>query len=121
MIATDEAALRCDFAETYHVLDYRALPARQAALFACGLPPGSRIMRKLSGVSATPEQLLLAVIADAVRILAWQNTKDGLEGRNIPVSILDQLRNGGEPAESVGFDSPEEFEAWRDSLMQGGE
>lgn len=121
MIATDEAALRCDFAETYRILDYRELPARRAALFACGLPAGSRIMRKLSGAELTPEQLLLAIIADALRILIWQNTEDGHAGRNLPVSILDTMRRGGETPEGVGFDTPEEFNAWRDSLMQGGE
>lgn len=119
MIAVDEAALRCDFAETYHILDYRALPARQAALFACGLGEGSRIMRKLSGAPAGTEAVLLAMIADAVRILVWQNTEDGMKGRNQPRSILDTLtqrlaREGGR-----GFDSAEEFEAWRASMLGG--
>lgn len=118
MIATDEGALRCDFAETYHILDHRALPARQAALFACGLPEGSRIVRKISGAKAPPETLLLALIADALRVLIWQNTEDGHKGRNVPRSILDQL--AGEKAGSgLGFESAEEFDAWRASMMNG--
>lgn len=117
MIATDEAALRCDFLETYHILDYRELPARQAALFACGLPERSRIMRALSGTPVGLQEMLLAVIADAVKLLVWQNTEDGLKGRNQPRSIVDTLVNGG--SEGQGFDSVEEFRAWRDSMLGG--
>ena len=120
MKVVDEAALICDFAETYHIFDYRALPARQAALLACGLESGSRIMRKLSGVDVTPEVLLLATIADAVRILAWQNTEDGMKGRNQPVSLVDSIRKNGDNRDGAGFDTPEEFEAWR-AHMLGGE
>lgn len=120
MIAADEAALRCDFLEVYHIMDYRALPARQAALFACGLGSGSRIMQKLSGSSVALDTMLLAVIADAVRILVWQNTTDGWEGRNLPWSITERLAGGGKKKESLGFGSPEEFDAWR-AQMIGGE
>lgn len=117
MINTDEAALRCDFLETYHVMDYRALPARQAALFACGLGTGSRIMKKLSGMSVDLQTLLLALIGDAARLLVWQNTEDGIKGRNRPRSIVDQLLSG--PHEAVGFDSPEAFDAWRAQMIGG--
>lgn len=116
MIAVDEAALRCDFLETYSIIDFRALPARQAALFACGLRPDSRIMMKLAGSTVSQNTLLLAGILDALRILAWQNTEDGVNGRNFPVSVLDTLLQGDEPRESAGFDSPEEYEAWRASM-----
>ena len=118
MIAEDEDALSCDFAETYHILDFRALPARRAALLASGLGPGSRIVRKLAGMSAPLETLLLAAIADALRILVWQNTKNGLEGIDPPASILDSLR--GQPeAGGTGFDSIDEFDAWRASMIGG--
>lgn len=116
MIAVDEAALRCDFLETYHLPDFRALPARQAALFACGLRPDSRIMMKLAGVSVPVETMLLAGILDTLKVLAWQNTQDGLDGRNFPASVLDALLQGDKPRESSGFDSPEEYEAWRASM-----
>lgn len=118
MIAVDEAALRCDFLEIYHIMDYRTLPARQAALFACGLPERSRIVRKLTGAAAAPETLLLAVIADALRVLVWQNTRDGAEGRNQPRSIVEALTG---PKETEGFDSAEDFIAWRASMLDGGD
>lgn len=119
MIAADEAALRCDFLETYHIMDYRALPARQAALFACGLGPGSRIAQKLAGSTVTLDTALLAVIADALRILVWQNTRDGLEGRNRPWSITERLTGGEKQKDPLGFDSPEEFDAWRAQMIGG--
>lgn len=118
MVAADEDALRCDFAEVYHILDYRALPARQAALFACGLGEGSRIVRRLTGQRATPEQLLLAMIADAVRILVWQQTEDGVKGRNRPSLITDRL-TGGDDRGGVGFATAEDFNAWRDAMLGG--
>lgn len=121
MIATDEAALRCDFLETYHILDYRALPARQAALFACGLRENSRIMQKLSGSPAPLGDVLLAVIADAARILVWQNTEDGARGRNKPRSILDTLSGGRKSESGGGFDTPEDFIAWRAAMLDGGD
>lgn len=119
MIAKDEPALYCDFAETYHILDFRALPARQAAMLACGLRPSSRIMQALSGAPGDLDTVLLAVIADAVRALVWQNTEDGMKGRNQPRSILAMLRGGEQTAPGFGFDSAEAFQAWRASMIGG--
>ena len=115
MIAKDEGALICDFAETYHIFDYRALPARRAALFAHGLGERSRIRRKLSGKGISVETQLLALVADELQVLIWQNSRDGVHGRNRPKSILSALM--GETVESVGFVSAEEFEAWRASMI----
>lgn len=117
MIAVDDAALRCDFLETYHIIDYRVLPARQAAMFACGLSEDSRIIRKLSGAAAPLNTLLLAIIADAVRVLVWQNTKDGHEGKNQPKSILEAMAG----KQTDGFDSAEEFLSWRESMLGGND
>lgn len=118
MIAADDAALRCDLMETYHIPDYRALPARQAALFACGLRDNSRIKMALAGAPAGMEVLLLAGILDGIRTLCWHNTQDGLDGVRPPVSVLDTILRRGEPAESAGFDTPEEFEAWLASMKE---
>jgi hypothetical protein len=119
MVATDADALYCDMVETYHILDYRALPARQAARLASGLRPSSRIKMALSGVVVDTETMLLALIADAVRVLAWQNTRDGMEGKNAPKSLAALLANGGKDEAGVGFDSVEDFEAWRASMIGG--
>lgn len=120
MIATDEDALACDFAQVYHIHDFRALPARRAALFACGLGPESRIIRKMTGARASETTLLLAVIADAVRILAWQNTADGHRGQNPPVSLLEILTGEKETEITEVFDTPDDFNQWREAMMKGG-
>lgn len=117
MISMDEAALRCDFLETYHILDYRTLPARQAALFACGLPERSRIMRALSGTPVDLQEMLLAVIADAVKLLVWQNTEDGHKGVRQPRSIREILCKKDGPGE--GFATAADFEAWRAAMLEG--
>ena len=58
LIASDEGKdkLICDFAQYYHVLDWRSLPVRLAATLAAGLPPDSRCMMHLAG-QKLPERL----------------------------------------------------------------
>ena len=120
MISTDEDALICDFAETYHILDYRLLPARYASVLACGLRHDSRIMLKLNGMKFPFNTLLLAAIADGERVRIWQNTKDAVKGRNKPSLILPELMNDKEPKEEFRkFSTPEEFKAWEASMMKG--
>ena len=77
MIARNENALECDFAETYPIYDYRELQPKRAALFAAGLPIDSRIKRELSGQKHTVETILLSHIADSLQTLVWFKTKDG--------------------------------------------
>ena len=103
----------CDLAETYGVLDYRALPLVTAATLAQGLPDTSRIKRKISGAGALDTQTaLLAIIADRVGHIAWMFSEAGQKGRDHPASILDTLTGKTEP-EAVGYDSAEDFfAAW---------
>lgn len=74
----------------------------------------------LSGERISTDTALLAVCADALRILVWQNTADGSRGRNQPESLLELLagdrdgKRGG-----FGFAEPEEFTAWRDAMIGG--
>lgn len=116
MVGLDEGALTCDFAETYHVLNWRALPARTAATLAMGLGPDSRIIRKMAGVTTSIHTMLLAIIADALHVLVWQNTKDGVKGRNRPPMIAERL-SSTEGAESLGFDGADEFRSWRAEML----
>jgi hypothetical protein len=51
-------------------------------------------MQKITGAPAPAETLLLATIADATRLLVWQNTKDGRKGKNAPASILARFSVG---------------------------
>lgn len=119
MIAADEGALSCDFMEAYHIMDWRALPARQAALFAYGLREDSRIRRKLSGSPVGLDTVLLAMAVDALNVLVWQNTADGHEGRNQPKPVLSLLRGDAPESSGLGFDSAEDFDSWRKSMIGG--
>jgi len=120
MAAVDEDALRCDFAQVYHVLDYRRLPLRTAAVFAQGLPEDSRIMRRLSGARIGVDTALLARIADAAALLVWMNSKDGQSGANRPRSVLDMLLGADAQDKPRGFESPAAFgAAW--ASLTGGE
>lgn len=92
MIATDEDALICDFAEYYHIYDYRALPAGYAATLACGLSSDSRIKRKLSGMDYSTTTLLMAAAIDRLSLLWWSKTKDGAKGKNRPKSLFESLQ-----------------------------
>ena len=117
MIARNEGALECDFAETYHIYDYRKLPPNRAALFAVGLPTDSRIKRELNGQKHTSDILLLAYIADALQTLVWFKTKDGQRGTNRPKSILQEMMKDDEE-KYMSFDSVEAYEAARKRALE---
>ena len=117
MLSTDEGALICDFAETYHILDFRELPARRAALLACGLGSNARIRRALSGQRVSDEELLLATVVDALHIIIWQIGSG--KAKEKPVSIVDRLMDKPSRGAGVGFDSPEDFRAWHRTIMEG--
>lgn len=118
MIKADEDALICDFAETYHIYDYKGLPASMAALLAVGLRDDSRIKMKLSGAKAPTEIVLLASAVDRLSLLVWMQTKDAEKGRNRPKSLLEVFI----PKESSNssFDSGEDFLKTRQDLINNG-
>ena len=69
---------------------------------------------KMAQVTITPEQMMLAAIADSTRMTAWLHTKDAEEGVNRPESLLGVLLGEKEEKKVISFDSGEEFrEAWR--------
>lgn len=109
MIASDEDALTCDFAETYHVLDFRALPARLAATLAAGLPDTARIRMKMAGAKVPAAILLHAAMVDRLSLLTWMQTKDGQKNRRRPKSILESLMQEKSLSDVQAFDSEEEF------------
>lgn len=121
MVRTDETALICDLAETYGVLDWRALPLKTAAALASGLRDDSRIKMKISGMPADRMTLLTAIIADRLAFLAWAQTKDGQKGRNRPESIFAKLMHTDRKPENeyAVFRSPEEFEEARRRALEG--
>ena len=94
MVHADEDALICDFAETYHIFDWRALPVRLAATLAAGLPETSRIRMKM---------------ADRLSLLVWMQTKDGQKNRHRPQSVAEMLTGKEKRSTVQAFNSEEEF------------
>lgn len=117
-----ETELICDFAETYHILDWRTLPLSTAAALSVGLRENSRVKMQIAGIQAGQDTLLLAAIVDRLSLLWWAKTKDAESGRNKPKSIFEQLtrRPEDEPKEkATAFRSGEEFRAaWAKAIGQ---
>jgi hypothetical protein len=115
MITVGEDELICDLAETYGIYEYRAYSPLYIGTLAAGLRDDSRIKMKVSGERLSISQLLAAMTVDKLANLVWMQSKDGVKGRNKPVSVVEQLRGSvKKPKEIHGFDSPEEFQkAWQ--------
>lgn len=121
MIKLDEDALICDLAETYHIYDYRQLPATKVAVFSFGLRDNSRIKKKLSNQPIDFDRLLLAGISDKLSYILWSKTKDGAKGRNKPKSILEMLTEPKKQSNQLAFNSGEDFEQMRARILAGGD
>lgn len=107
MLRADRDAVICDLAETYGVLDYRALPVPLLAALASGLREDSRIKMSLSGTKAARGEILLAAAVDRLSLLVWSLTKGG----DPPKSVLDAiLGEAGKTGETVAFATAEEYE-----------
>jgi len=117
MMVTDEDALVCDFAETYGVMDWRALPIKTAATLAAGLRPDARIVQKMSGLNISIDTMLRAYAADKIAFIAWSKTKDAQRNVGRPESVLKLLLGKKDDETYAGFDTPEEFDAWRAKMI----
>lgn len=104
----------CDFAEVYHVYDWRALPVKTAATLAAGLPEHSRSIKRLIGQPCDLKTLLLAAIVDRLSLLVWAKTKDGQKGRKRPEMLLKNLlKDEAKISEFETFADVDAFEAAR--------
>ena len=111
MIALDEDALICDFAETYHIYSIYDLPVLYVATLACGLRHNSRIMMAYCGLKIDLYSLLLAHIADNTAINVYLKTKDAEKGINPPKRFVNVLLGNDKEEEQVkGFESGDDFE-----------
>ncbi len=114
MIQTDEDALICDFAQVYHIFDYKALPLRMRATLAVGLGNDTRIKKKITNQKFSLSEYLEISILDKLNFLIWMNSKDGQKGINKPKSILTILE--GNP-KTKGFTTGEDFEKERQNII----
>ena len=121
MLAADRNAVICDLAETYGILDYKALPVPLLATLCSGLRETSRIKMRLSGMSVPSDVMLLAAAVDKLAWLVWAQTTDGQKGRNRPESVLEELLGRhSDKGRLRTFDSPAAFEAARAAILKGG-
>ena len=117
MLATDEDALICDFAETYHVLNWRGLPLHLAATLAVGLRPNSRIKSAMVGYKAPFDTVLLAAAVDRLGGIAWMMSEDGRRGVNRPEALVPAMTGQKKESEVISFASSDAFEAARKRLL----
>ncbi|MBQ9027404.1 MAG: hypothetical protein IJ110_01425 [Lachnospiraceae bacterium] len=118
MINVGEDALICDFAETYGILDYRALPPVLAATLCCGLRGDSRVMMLLSGRKMPMMQHLAAMINDWLAHIAWMFSDDGRNGQNHPEQVTKILMGEVKEKEIKAYRSGSEFEAARERILR---
>ena len=117
MAETDEDALICDFAEYYHIYDYKQIPTKLAAILAWGLPDNSRIRKQIAGVKVDLDKLLLAGVLDRLSLLVWAQTKDGQKGKNRPQPMVEILI-GKKESDNMAFSTVAEFEKARKELIK---
>lgn len=121
MVNKYEDQMVCDLAETYHILNWRALSPSLVATLVFGLSPTSRVMRSLSGQKQSDEILLLASIADRLSILVWQNTEDGHKGKRPPKSIVEELTKEKSARAYKTFKTSADFNAeWQRLVKEKG-
>jgi hypothetical protein len=121
MISQDEDALICDFAEYYHIYDYRALPVKTAATLACGLRQDSRISAAMQGSRYGFDIAFKAMALDYLALLWWSKTKDAENGTGHPASIYKKLFTEEPDSEIMAFTTGESFmEAW-EKIARGTE
>lgn len=102
MIALDEKALICDFAETYAIYNYRSLPVSLVATLSSGLGINSRIRRKMRDSDYNLEVELIAILIDQINILGWSL---GGAKADKPASVYKMLRNNIESDKAKAFET----------------
>ena len=118
MIATDESALICDLAETYHIFNYKELPCNMVALFSVGLRNDSRIKMKMNHREYPLETDLMALIVDNLVIMNWRQSG---ETGNRPQLIYNQLhRIENDNNDIITFNSSHDYEKKRKELLGEG-
>ena len=118
MAAGGEDDLICDFAETYHIYDWRKISVKLAATLAAGLPTNSRSIRRLTGLPCSMDTVLLAAAVDRLSLLFWAKTKDGKRGKNPPKQIAESLITKSKEKDIEAFSDVDAFEAARRRLLK---
>ena len=112
MLSTDESLFICDMAETYHILDYKALPVNLLAVLASGLRENSRIKMKIAGITYIPPEVVLPQVADYLMLIA-----KSLGGSKKKLTFMTDIMYSKEDKKQKparGFNSGADFDAaWK--------
>ena len=73
----------------------------------------------MAGIKISLTEMLLALAVDGINTMIWQQTKDGMKGRNRPESIFKKLTEEKQPKEDLEtFDDVASFEDWYRAKMR---
>ena len=111
IINDSEDLMICDLAETYGIIDYHQIKPDILAVLVLGLPQGSRIMRKLTNAKLSYIDSVLALIFDALQVIAYNQGHK--KGSKKPESLYKKIIAEDKKDEYMTFTSPESYERWR--------
>lgn len=121
MIGTDEKALYCDMAETYHLFGLETLPIEQTADLAAGLREDSRIYQKMNNVEYPPMVLIMAHLADNLTLFRYGFSEKDKNSEK-PFLFLENIFKNEEKEKTTGFETPEDFiNAWNQNNRRGAD
>jgi len=121
MLGVDRDALVCDLAETYGVLDYRALPVDTLATLCAGLHEDSRIKMRMMDCQKVDPSFALVRISDTLTVIYYMLTGFcGHSPSSLPTLYQDIMTGKQEQKQSTGFSSIEEFEEARKRMLDNG-
>lgn len=109
MLAEGRDELICDFAETYHVLDFWALPIPLMATLAAGLRENSRVKMKMAGVTYIPLEMVAPRIADTLSAIACGLSKNAKMPPLLTDLMLSEKKEDDNPV--TAYSSTEDFDA----------
>lgn len=115
MLCVDKDAVICDLAETYHILDYKALPVPLLAVLCSGLRDDSRIKMKMANATYIPPSIVLPQIADTLTVFRYAFSKDAGE----PKLMTEIMAGHTTPKTEHGYASPAEYNAARERILKG--
>ena len=118
MLGVDRDAVVCDLAETYHILDYKAVPVMTLATLCAGLHDDSRIKMRMMGLRHIAPSFAFVRMADTLTILNYALTAK--KGAKMPTLYQDIMTSKQEKRKQDGFSSIAEFEDARKRLIDNG-
>ena len=114
MWCTDQDAVICDIAETYHVLDYRSIPVDLLATLCAGLHDDSRIKMKMMGMRKIAPSFALTHAADTLTVILHALVGSKKKPKLYEDIMADKQSN----QKTTGFSSIEEFEKARQRFIK---